>query len=157
MEGKPGREFDESLTSHASTRRGVDVLLKKAAVDGVFKKLLLEKRAAAAEAIGLELDAAEAALLEAVPESHLAAVIARTTVSPKIRPAFLGYAAGVMLAALGATTTACDGITDSTFGNRPDPPVPPPGTAEPAASRDDQGAEAFGEGEPPRIARKVGR
>ena len=144
MEGKPGREFDERLTSSASARRGVDVLLKKAAVDGAFRKLLLEKRAAAAEAIGLELDAAEAALLEAVPESHLAAVIARTTVSPKIRPPFLGYAAGVMLAALGATTTACDGPTSppATLGSQPDPP---PGTAEPAPSRDAQGAEAVGD------------
>lgn len=156
MEGKPGREFDERLNSHASARRGVDVLLKKAAVDGAFRKLLLEKRAAAAEAIGLELDAAEAALVEAVPESHLAAVIARTTVSPKIRPAFLGYAAGVMLAALAATTTACDGPTSppATLGSQPDPP---PGTAEPAASRDGQRAKAVGDDDPAESDREVSR
>jgi hypothetical protein len=120
------------------------VLLKKAAVDAEFRKLLLESRAAAAQAIGLELDAVEAALIAVVPEDQLAAVIARTTVSPKIKPAFLGYAAGVMLAALGATTAACDGITDGTFGNRPDPP-PPTGTAEPAPSGDAQKAKVSGD------------
>jgi hypothetical protein len=154
MEGKAGREFDERLTARPSARRGVDVLLKKAAVDPAFKKLLFEKRGAAAQAIGLKLDAAEAALIEAVPESQLDAVIARTAVSPKIRPAFLGCAAGVMLAALGATT-ACDGLTDATFGNRPDPP-PPTGTAEPAASRDARGAKAVG-GDPREIDREVDR
>jgi hypothetical protein len=143
MSGKPYREFVEVAASRASGGRGVDVLLKKAAVDAAFRKLLLEKRGAAAQAIGLELDAAEAAIIDAVPESQLDAVIARTAVSPKIRPAFLGYAAGVMLAALAATTSGCAGpLSPATEGIRPDPPVPPPGTAEPAPSQDDHGAAA---------------
>lgn len=146
MTGNPQGLFDNSPGSRASARRGVDVLLKKAAVDPDFKKLLLERRAAAAEAIGLKLDAAEVALLDSVPESHLAAVIARTTVSPKIRPAFLGYAAGVMLAALSATT-ACDGPVGppATLGSQPDPPPKRPDIVEPAPSRDAQGAEAAAE------------
>ncbi|NIT36942.1 MAG: hypothetical protein GTN49_10675, partial [candidate division Zixibacteria bacterium] len=41
--------------------RGLEVLIKKAAVDAAFKKLLLEKRAGAAQAIGLKLNAAEEA------------------------------------------------------------------------------------------------
>jgi hypothetical protein len=143
MPGNLRGVFDNNVISRPFARRGVDVLLKKAAVDPAFKKLLLEKRAAAAEAIGLELDAAEAALVDSVPEGQLAAVIARTTVSPKIRPAFLGYAAGVMLAALSATT-ACDGPV-ATFGSQPDPPPERPDVAEPAPSRDAQGAEAAAE------------
>ena len=120
--------------------RGVEVLIKKAAVDPKFKKLLLGKRAAAAEAIALKLEPAEAAMLEAVPESHLAAVIARTTVSPKIRPAFLGYAAGVMLAALGTATLGCNGNGDpgpTTEGIRPDRPGESEEQAE-EADKDDQ-------------------
>jgi hypothetical protein len=144
MTGNHRGLFDNGPGSGPFARRGVDVLLKKAAVDPAFKKLLLERRSAAAEAIGLELDAAEAALVDSAPEGQLDAVIARTTVSPKIRPAFLGYAAAAMLAAL-AATTACSGLVDSTFGNRPDPPPPPTGTAEPAPSGDAQGAEAAAE------------
>ena len=118
--------------------RGVEVLVKKAAVDPAFKKILLEKRAAAAEAIALKLQPAEAAMLEAVPETQLRAIVANTKVSPSLRPAFLGYAAGVMLAALG-TATACGGADvspDVTRGIEPDiPPVIPdpaetPGTGE---------------------------
>ncbi len=82
--------------------RGVEVLVKKAAVDPAFKKMLLEKRAGAAEAISLKLEPAEAAMLEAVPEAQLKAIVANTKVSPRLRPAFLGYAAAAMLAALGA-------------------------------------------------------
>ncbi len=106
--------------------RGVEVLVKKAAVDPPFKKLLLEKRAGAAEAIGLKLTAAEEAMLAAVPLPQLEGIIAHTRISPKLRPAFLGYAAGAMLAALGAATSACDGPFDATLGTRPEPPPKTP-------------------------------
>jgi len=109
--------------------RGVEVLVKKASVDPKFKKLLLETRAAAAEAIALVLEPAEAAMLDAVPEAQLEAIVANTKVSAKLRPAFLGYAAGVMLAALSTAVIACDGgptEPPSTLGSRPDPPGPPP-------------------------------
>jgi hypothetical protein len=88
--------------------RGVEVLVKKAAVDPAFKKTLLEKRAGAADAIALTLSAAEEAMLEAVPEAQLRAIIGNTKVSPGLRPAFLCAAAGAMLAALGAATYAED-------------------------------------------------
>jgi hypothetical protein len=81
--------------------RGVEVLIKKAAVDPAFKKLLFEKRAEAAEAIGLKLTAAEEAMLAAVPLPQLEGIIAHTRVATKFRPAFLGYAAGAMLAVVG--------------------------------------------------------
>ncbi len=87
--------------------RGLEVLIKKAAVDPKFKNLLLEKKADAANAIGLKLTAAEEAMLAAVPLPHLEAIIAHTRISPKLKPVFLGYAAGAMLAALGTAVTVC--------------------------------------------------
>jgi len=85
---------------------------------------LLEKRAAAAETIALKLEPAEAAMLDAVPLPQLEVIVANTKVSPKLRPAFLGYAAGVMLAALGTTTSGCDGnpTGPAVEGIRPDEP-----------------------------------
>jgi hypothetical protein len=108
--------------------RGLEVLIKKAAVDPAFKKILLEKRAEAAEAIGLKLTPAEQAMLAAVPFPQLEGIIAHTRVAPKSRPLFLGYAAGVMLAALGAATAACDDPVSppATLGSQPDPPPKTP-------------------------------
>jgi hypothetical protein len=92
--------------------RGLEVLIKKAAVDPAFKDILFEKRAGAAEAIGLKLTAAEKAMLAAVPLAHLEGIIAQTRVAPKFRPAFLGYAAGAMLAALGAVTSCSKKVAE---------------------------------------------
>ncbi len=89
--------------------RGIEVLVKKAAVDAEFHKLLLERRAEAAKEIGLVLDPAEAAMLASIPASLLEGIIARTTVSPISRAAFLGKAAAVMLAALGTDLAAAEG------------------------------------------------
>jgi hypothetical protein len=86
--------------------RGIEVLVKKAAVDAEFKRLLLEKRAEAAKEIGLVLDPAEAMMLVATPRAQLETIIAQTNVSPSLRAAFLGRAAAVMLVALGAGTLA---------------------------------------------------
>jgi hypothetical protein len=111
--------------------RGIEVLIKKAAVDPDFKALLVAKRAEAAKEIGLALDPAEAMMLKAAPADQLEAIIARTTVAPSVRAAFLGRAAAVMLVALGAGAIAgCDWVTDIQ-GERPDrPPATQP--AEPA-------------------------
>ncbi len=108
--------------------RGVEVLVKKAAVDPAFKKMLLENRAEAAEAIALKLEPAEAAMLNAVPVKQLEATVANTRVNASVRPAFLGYAAGVMLAALAATTGCGDAGTSpddpgATRGIQPDFPA----------------------------------
>ena len=96
--GQPPREG----RSVGNVPRGVEVLVKKAAVDPAFKKTLLVKRARAADDIALKLSPAEAAMLDAVPEDQLRAIIGRTKVSPNLRPAFLGAAAAAMLAALAA-------------------------------------------------------
>ncbi len=123
--------------------RGVEVLIKKAAVDAEFKTLLLDKRAAAAEAIALSLDPAEEAMINVVPGGQLEAIIANTKVSPALRPTFLGAAAAVMLAALGTATLGCN-------GSGPEPPVEgirpdrPEGTEERADEGDDDG-EARGD------------
>lgn len=99
--------------------QGIEVLVKKAAVDPEFKTLLLERRAAAAESIGLELDLAEIALLGSIPVDQLEAIIARTEVPEESRRAFLGMAAAAMLAALGIGATGC-GSFFKTKGNAPD-------------------------------------
>ncbi|MBM4037377.1 MAG: hypothetical protein FJ290_02585 [Planctomycetes bacterium] len=89
--------------------RGIEVLVKKAAVDAEFHALLLERRAEAAQEIGLALDPAEVAMLNGIPASLLEGIIARTTVSPMSRAAFLGKAAAVMLAALGTDLAIAEG------------------------------------------------
>jgi acyl carrier protein len=108
--------------------RGIEILLKKAAVDPAFKELLLHDRAAAAETIGLALDPAEAMMLAAAPAAQLEAVIAQTVVPEEHRRAFLGQAAALMVAALGAMTAGCEPIKGvkpdhpPTKGIRPDQP-----------------------------------
>lgn len=107
--------------------RGLEVLVKKAAVDPPFCELLLTQRAAAAEQIGLTLDPSEALMLAAVPASQLQAIISQTTVPQEHRRAFLGQAAAAMLAVLGVTAQGC-GPTDpgpNPAGIRPDEPSSP--------------------------------
>jgi len=108
------------LSTPAAIPRGIEVLVKKASVDPAFRALLLERRAGAAREIALELDPAEAAMLNAIPAAQLEAIIARTTVDPMSRAAFLGKAAALMLAALGAGA-GCDGCVPIT-GIAPDHP-----------------------------------
>ncbi len=108
-----------------SVPRGIEVLVKKAAVDPAFKALLLTERSAAAAGIGLELSETETAILDGVPAAQLEAIIANTTVNPKLKPAFMGRAAAVMLAALGVGLAGCgdDGGTEPEVrGIRPDEP-----------------------------------
>jgi len=102
--------------------RGIEVLVKKASVDAAFRELLIERRAEAAREIELELDAAEVLMLNTVPRGQLEAIIANTKISPKSRRAFLGRAAAVMLAALGASTLGCRKGGGEVEGARPDRP-----------------------------------
>ncbi|MCP4231567.1 MAG: hypothetical protein GY771_15665 [bacterium] len=105
-----------------SIPRGIEVLVKKASVDAAFRATLLTKRAEAVAQIGLELDAAETAMLAVIPESQLIGIIESTRVSPKARPVFMGYAAATMLAALGVTT-GCGPSGDETTPEETAPPV----------------------------------
>jgi hypothetical protein len=113
--------------------RGIEVLVKKASVDPEFKAALLAKRAEAAKDIGLRLDPAEVMMLDAVPAAQLEGIIARTTVSPGKKRAFLGRAAAVMLAALG-TSIGCDQQPAPT-GERPDRPKAEKSVATKSASQ----------------------
>jgi hypothetical protein len=76
------------------------VLLRKAAVDRGFRAKLLKAPAAAADAIGLPLEAAEAALLRAVAPDQLDGMVAHTEVDAASRPLFLGADGRAMLRAL---------------------------------------------------------
>ena len=115
--------------------RGIEVLVKKAAVDPDFKQVLMAKRADAAYEINLKLEPAEIAMLNAVPPAQLDTIIANTEVADLSRAAFLGRAAAVMLAALGVSTmdtSAQEG--PPVTGSRPDPTPPKP---DPKPDKDD--------------------
>jgi hypothetical protein len=103
--------------------RGIEVLVKKAAIDGEFKALLFKMRARAAKEIALELDASEAAMLDAIPPTQLETIIASTKVDKKVRPAFLGRVAAIMIAALGVGAAGCDTRPPAPTGVRPDRPA----------------------------------
>jgi hypothetical protein len=133
--------------------RGVEVLVKKAAVDPDFRSTLLDGRAEAADAIGLELDAAEKLMLQAVPSEQLEAIIDRTTVPKQHRRVFLGTAASAMLAAL-VGGTGCRDAGDAVRGTRPDDFPAPTGSApdmppepEPAPPSQGSGSEDSAAGE----------
>lgn len=89
--------------------RGVEVLVKKAAVDEEFRKLLLAQRGDAAAAIGLELDPVERAMLSTIPEGQLGRIIGQTVVPTEQRRVFLGKVAAAMLAALGVGLATSEG------------------------------------------------
>ncbi len=89
--------------------RGIEVLVKKAAVDSAFKAILLAERSAAARRIDLELAAPERLMLDSVPAAQLQAIIARTKVEPSAIPALMGKAAAAMIVALGLTAMSMDG------------------------------------------------
>ena len=82
----------------AAIPHGIEVLVKKAAVDPAFRKILLERRAAAAELIELPLQPEEEAMLASVPAQQLESIIAQTIVPQEHRRTFLGTVGVAMLA-----------------------------------------------------------
>ena len=118
--------------------RGIEILLKKAAVDPEFCSLFLEHREEAARQIGLELEPFELAMVQTFPTEQLTAIIRQTEVLQAHRRAFLGMAAAAMLAVLSGTTALAGGPPQKiggmggsggaradlpgggTYGNRPD-------------------------------------
>jgi hypothetical protein len=94
--------------SNVTVPRGIEVLVKKAAVDPEFRKLLFEQRGGAAAAIELELDPAENAVLSAIPREQLVQIVSQTTVPMEQRRVFLGRIAAAMLAVLGVGLTGCE-------------------------------------------------
>ena len=126
--------------------RDVEVLLKKAAVDAEFRQLLCDERVRAAEAIGLELDAAEGAMLKSIPRVQLETIIAQTRVPVEQRRVFLGRLAAPMLALLGVAVTGCARIGSA--GIRPLAPGTnePPAQASPTTSSTNRPASLVSDG-----------
>jgi len=93
----------EQLYSDAIPR-AIEVLVKKASVDPEFRRLLMEKRADAAQEIDLELSQVEVKILSDIPREQLEKIIDNTKVPPEHRPVFLGKAGKLMLAAIIAGT-----------------------------------------------------
>jgi len=110
--------------SNATIPRGIEVLVKKAAVDPEFRELLFEQRGGAAAAIELELDPAENAMLNAIPREQLAQIVGQTTVPVEQRRAFLGRLAVAMLAVLGAGLAGCkpESVHVTSLGIQPERP-----------------------------------
>jgi len=94
---------------------GVERLLYLAGMDRAFKARLLERRAAAAEGVGVRLTGAERAMLEAAPEAQLQATIEGLDVSPENleRRAFLRDVAASAIAAAAVGAAGCSDDVDS--------------------------------------------
>jgi len=121
--------------SNLAVPRGIEVLVKKAAVDPEFRELLLDQRGRAAAAIELELDPAENAMLSAIPQEQLAQIVGQTVVPMEQRRAFLGRFAAAMLAVLGIDLVGCKQKTDAPVapaGIQPDLPQTNKPPAEPS-------------------------
>jgi hypothetical protein len=97
--------------------RGMEALIKKAAVDPEFRQMLLEKRADAASEIDLELTDVEAGMLNSIPHAQTEQIVDKTTVPKEHRRVFLGKVGAAMLAVLGLELTACLPVVYT--GNRP--------------------------------------
>jgi len=118
--------------SNVAVPRGIEVLVKKAAVDPQFRELLFEQRGSAAAAIELELDPAESAMLNAIPREQLAQIVGQTIVPTEQRRVFLGRIAAAMVAVLGAYVTGCGKAVEGTQPDRPESTptnAPPPSPA----------------------------
>jgi hypothetical protein len=76
----------------AKIPRGVELMLKMAAIDPTFRARLIHMRGTASKTIGLELAFSEAMILEAVPEDQLQAMIDAMPVSDDERDALRSLA-----------------------------------------------------------------
>jgi len=101
--------------------KGIEILVKKASVDATFKDALLKLRSKAAELIELTLETSEEMMLNTIPQKLLEGIISKTKVHSKIKKAFLGSTAAVMLAALTAAD-ASGGTGTLVTGIKPDDP-----------------------------------
>ena len=112
--------ISEKESRMATIPRGIEVLVKKAAVDPEFRQLLLEKRGQAAGEIDLDLTDAERNILSSMPAEHLEKIIDNTKVEPEQRKIFLGRTAMLMLAAAGLTGTCVMSTVRFTAGIDPE-------------------------------------
>jgi hypothetical protein len=106
---KPGAEIP----------RGVEILLKMAAIDPIFRKRLIHMRGQASQDLGFKLAFSEAMILEAVPEKQLQSMIDAMRISDEERE--------VLLSVSTPWRTREDSPLLATLGIRPDMPERRPG------------------------------
>ena len=112
----------EEPERRARHSRGIEILLKKAAVDDGFAAALLESRGDAAGLISLELQDAEKRILSSIPADTLRAMIRNTVVKRHQLSAFKTASASLMLAALlvaGSSSCDCGEEKDGSMGIQP--------------------------------------
>jgi hypothetical protein len=80
--------------------RGMELLIKKAAVDETFCQTLLTERSKTAPALGLTLDPSETLMLDTIPAAQLQTIIRQTRIPVAHRSVFLGTSAAAMMALL---------------------------------------------------------
>lgn len=78
--------------------RGLELLIKRAAVDEVFRNELLQKRDKLVDEMQIPLDASEKAMLSCVPVDHLEKMILATEVPSSQRKAIAAGSAAAMIA-----------------------------------------------------------
>jgi hypothetical protein len=135
--------------------RGIEVLLRKAAVDAEFRDRLVTDPKGAATSIGLALSPGEKAILGSVPADALTGMIDRVEVPDEHQSVFRGRIAAAMLALVAGTAFACapPGIAPGGCVVHPDeqrreqPADPEDGQKEDeeAGETDEDGAEEPGE------------
>jgi len=134
---KPGAEIP----------RGVEILLKMAAIDSVFRLRLIHMRGQASKDLGFKLTFAEAMILEAVPEDQLQTMIDAMPVSDEERSILLSAVPqskrpsdSPLLATLGIRPEWEDvpGLPPQTRGIRPDLPDRAPPPPQPKGIRPDE-------------------
>ena len=132
--------------------RGIEVLLKKAAVDKKFRELLFDDPSRAVASIELELEPVESAMLQTFPKEHLSAIVEQTDVPEMYRRTFLGKSAAAMVLLLGGIvpTVGCPkGIRPGFPPTFPSSIPPPPDDWE-TFNENQQPPEETAE-EPPRV------
>jgi len=127
----------------AGNSLGVERVLLLAAGDGEFKARLLAEREAAIDESGVELSAAERAILLAAPEEQLREMIQRLTPAEPERREFLKKAAktaaaGALLAIPWLFAEGCGGASTGVRPDRPEPTEPPPSSGPTEGIRPDR-------------------
>ena len=133
--------------------RGIEVLLKKAAVDEEFRERLFDDPVQAAASIELELESVELTMLQTFPKEQLAVIIKQTQVPEMHRRTFLGKSAAAMALLLGGIvpTIGCPKGCSPVMPGRSDPRrIPPPPDDWEEFNEKQQPSEESAE-EPPRV------
>ncbi|MBI3038800.1 hypothetical protein HYY75_07105 [bacterium] len=84
--------------------RGMELLLKRAAVDELFRSELFEKRSKVADDLGIPLDQSERMMLDQIPGNQLSAIIGATKVPDSQKRTLIGASTAAMLALLAQLT-----------------------------------------------------